>query len=535
MKILVYSATNAATIRTSLGAPEYSYYFVLKEFLPALQEMAEVVVIDDPAEQVDAIYHECRRRGEGCVFLSFSPPHKTLAKLECPTLPVFAWEFDTIPDEIWLNDAAQDWAFMLRQFGQAITHSRSTVDAVRKVVPPAYPLLSVPSPVWDAFGALRECRRQEGTRRIRGRGVVFDTAKLDLQLFLHADPERWHLLFKGEPAPEVVGEPEHLAEVSPPPASPAEPAHPPVESLADFLRATRRYAGAWYQMVLADLLPAAVRGWLRRLRGRPAILDRQEPESATDSSPEVMAPEELDPFPQRPLFTPGDFSVELNGVVFATVFNPYDGRKNWPDLISAFCCAFADQPEAVLVFKLTHREYCSAVTEMLRFMARLPAFRCRVLLMHGYLEDEDYRGLMQATAYVVNASFGEGQCLPLMEFLSCGKPAIAPSHSGMSDYIDEQVAFIVGSWSEAASWPHDPRNAFRTCRQQIDWDSLHSAYLQAWALYHDQPELYQQMGDRAIERMRGYCSRQAVIEQLDPFLRAVLGRVSTSELESAGV
>ena len=55
MRILVYSQTNAATIRTSLGAPEYSYYFVLKEFLPALRELGEVVVISDPATEVDAL------------------------------------------------------------------------------------------------------------------------------------------------------------------------------------------------------------------------------------------------------------------------------------------------------------------------------------------------------------------------------------------------------------------------------------------------------------------------------------------------
>ncbi|WP_371232156.1 glycosyltransferase [Pseudomonas sp. QE6] len=522
MRILAYSATSAATIRTSLGAPEYSYYFVLKEFLPALREFGEVVVIDDPAEQVDAIYQDCRRRGEGCVFLSFSPPHKTLNTLECPTVPVFAWEFDTIPDEVWLNDAGQDWSFMLRQFGQAITHSRSTVEAVRKKVPPFYPMLSVPSPVWDAFDGLRRLKEQRGTGRINGKGVVFDTANLDLQQFLQADPEHWHLLFKGEPAPGVVGEPEPPAPVieSPPEA----PAYPPPESLADCLRVTRRYVGAWYQTVLADLLPERLRRLVRRLRGRDAITVAPKPEVAAPA-PE---PIEDDPFPQRALFIPGAFSVELDGVVFSTVFNPYDGRKNWPDLISAFCSAFADKADAVLVFKLTHREYCSAMTEMLRFLARLPEFRCRVVLMHGYLEDEDYRALMQATSYVVNASFGEGQCLPLMEFLSCGKPAIAPSHSGMSDYIDEQVAFRVGSWAEAATWPHDPRSAFRTCRQQVDWDSLRTAYLQAWTLYREQPDGYREMGDRAIERMRGYCSRQAVIEQLEPFLQAVIWRAAAA-------
>src|SRR5690606_11387172 len=85
MRILVYSDTNASTIRNSLGAPEYSYYFVLKEFLPALRELGEVVVVSDPGVEVDPLYRESRERGQACVFLSFSPPHKTQANLECPT------------------------------------------------------------------------------------------------------------------------------------------------------------------------------------------------------------------------------------------------------------------------------------------------------------------------------------------------------------------------------------------------------------------------------------------------------------------
>ncbi|WP_448675497.1 hypothetical protein [Pseudomonas nicosulfuronedens] len=104
----------------------------------------------------------------------------------------------------------------------------------------------------------------------------------------------------------------------------------------------------------------------------------------------------------------------------------------------------------------------------------------------------------------------------------------------MSDYIDDQVAFVVDSWAEAATWPHDPRNAFRTCRQQVDWCSLRAAYLQAWTLYREQPDRYRQMGDRAIERMRGYCSRQAVIARLEPFLSQVIQREHSSALEGTG-
>src|SRR5471030_77618 len=101
MIIIIYSDTNAGSIEKNLGLPEYSYYFVLKEFKPILERMGIVVPVTDPAREVDAIYRNAQAHGESCVFLSFSPPHKTAIGLECPTIPVFAWEFNTIPQEMW--------------------------------------------------------------------------------------------------------------------------------------------------------------------------------------------------------------------------------------------------------------------------------------------------------------------------------------------------------------------------------------------------------------------------------------------------
>ena len=121
-------------------------------------------------------------------------------------------------------------------------------------------------------------------------------------------------------------------------------------------------------------------------------------------------------------------------------------------MLTAFCAAFKDVSDATLVFKLGHHEYQTALNDMLMCMARMPPFQCRVILLQGYMEGVEFERLIAASTFVVNASHGEGQCLPLMEFLSCGKPAIAPMHSAMLDYIDEQIAFVVDSWLDASAW-----------------------------------------------------------------------------------
>jgi hypothetical protein len=59
-----------------------------------------------------------RARGEPCVFLSFSPPHRTPVHLACPTLPVFAWEFSTIPNEPFAGEPRNDWRTVLARLRQ---------------------------------------------------------------------------------------------------------------------------------------------------------------------------------------------------------------------------------------------------------------------------------------------------------------------------------------------------------------------------------------------------------------------------------
>ena len=496
MKILVYSETSAKNLKSRLGTSEYSYYFVLKEFLPVLETLGDVQVIEHPESEVDTIYFDCRKSGETCLFLSFSPPHRTLTSLLCPTIPVFAWEFDSIPHETWLGRAEEDWSWVIRLLGRAITHSDSTIAAARRVVDPCYPIINAPAPVWDGMAAVRELQPNSMSTTLAGRGTLFDTAKLDITKFLEADAELWHAAVHGTPMPDSSEkDDEPTLPVLEAEAQPARPAAPRMFSKA-WWQISKRYAGAWYIHVY---------------QGQPILSSEPEPDQISPWWTEhAIEPE---------LFTPKTFDLELGGVVFTSVFNPYDGRKNWEDLLSAFCNAFADNEQATLVFKLTHKACTSAIVQMLKYLARLPLFRCRVVLLHGYLEDDQYRALVHATSFVVNASYGEGQCLPLMEYLSAGKPAIAPNHSGMSDYIDESIAFIVDSWPEATGWPHDPRFATRTCRRQISWASLRAAYLQAFSIKQNQPQIYARMATQAIEHMRLHCSREVVRQRLEPFLQ----------------
>ncbi|MGN8274875.1 glycosyltransferase [Pseudomonas sp. SMN5] len=423
MLIIIYSETNQTNILENLGKPEYSYYFVLKEFRPVLERLGQVVEVTRPDEEVDQLYAECQRRGEDCVFLSFSPPHRTAAHYACPTIPVFAWEFSTIPTESWQGEPRHDWRVVLSATGMAITHSSFTVNAVREVMGADFPIIAIAAPVWDRFaarGALLAQRPTVEHLRLQLRGLLIDSRTTDLRPY-------------GPPAHQT---------------------------------------------------------------GTPLVLDGP----------------------------PQDCELLLDGVVYTSVFNPYDGRKNWKDMISAFCTTFRDVDDATLVLKLTHHDVASALTDMLHHVYKNQSYRCRIVLIHGYLADADYERLVEATRYVVNSSYGEGQCLPLMEFMSCGRPAIAPLNTAMADYIDHDNAFVVDSTEELTAWPHDPRAAYRTLRYVTDWDSLCSAFHASYDVAKNDPERYRRMSAHAVRSLKTFCSQANAEQRLHTFFQQLSER-----------
>lgn len=430
MLIIIHSETNQHTIAQNLGRSEYSYYFVLKEYRPVLERLGQVVEVLDPQAEVDALYLECLSRGEPCVFLSFSPPHRTPVHLACPTLPVFAWEFSTIPNEPFAGEPRNDWRTVLAACGAAITHSSYTVNAVREAMTHDYPIVAVPAPVWDRFAARGSQLQGQTTTeplRLTIKGLVADSRTLDLNAF--------------------------------------GPAH---------------------------------------LRTGPGI----------DFSAPVTAQELL-----------------LDGVVYTSVFNPGDGRKNWEDMLSAFCVSFRDVEDATLVLKLTHHDAEEALSDILHHLYKNQSYRCRIVLIYGYLADPDYERLVQATRYVVNTSYGEGQCLPLMEFMSCGKPAVAPRTTAMIDYLSTDNAFLIESTDELTAWPHDPRRAFRTLRYVTNWASLCEAYKASYDVAKNHPARYAQMSAQAVSSLQGFCSQAVAQQRLQVFL-AQLFEQRTMALET---
>ena len=466
MIIIVNSKVNHASIQGSLGKPEYSYYFLLKKFMPALEQIARVIPVES-SNDVDPLYKQFSETGENVLFLSVSPPQQTSVDLQCPTVSLFAWEFHDAPDQAWENEPRNDWRYALHRLTGAVACSEESAQAIRNLMGETYPVTAIPAPVWAHFGHLLPpggwlpC---SDSRSFEFSGHVIDSVNLGLSangLVQHLPrPPRHSIVSK--PAPQKPG-------------------------------AFRQSLG-----LLSAWLVALVRSRTRRTKPRP---------------PEVQ------PSPNQAGKQPVvSCQFELSGVVFCSMFSPSDGRKNWDDIVTAFCWAFRDNSDATLILKMTHHDLEFYRIPLLTLLSRLAPFKCRVLTLHGFLDDQKYRDLIKITDFYVNASTGEGLCLPLMEFLSSGKPALAPRHTAMSDYLDDQLARVVHTSEELACWSHDPAGILRTRRHRLNWESLMQGFRDCYQMALKDPDGYRRMSMNAWQSMRHFSETTVVAKQLQGFL-----------------
>ena len=551
-----------------MGGVDYSYYFVLKAYVSLLETIGDVQIIDSLDKEFAT---ECRKsvsKGVQCYLLAFAPPHKIPYGLPCPVVPVFTWEYSSIPNRDFTSDPRNSWPHALNQFGQALTHSYYTKQVVKTDMQETdenFAIESIPAPLWDSYEVLRnQARNREALKDCM---IAFRTTVIDSYDF--------------------VIESESIV-----------PSHKVEKPLIDGTSKQRRCNdlhigfsnsrsdvwvsgfcpaeswGAWSETSSPwIMLPSVISGKIRlkislnthkknlggviqmklgalRLDLEPALemtelefaLDIVQPSnfisfsnldiSTTATDPctidiglKSISVQNMDLDTEQLNEVPKDtilgHTLKLRGVVYTSIFNPRDERKNWEDILTAFCLAFRDNKDATLILKMTYNDMSGYLENVFGLLCQLHPFQCRVIVIHAYLEPDECAALIEATSYIVNASRGEGQCLPLMEYMSCGIPAIAPDNTAMADYVNSSNSFIVSSSPEPRYWPQDPQQHFTTLWYRPSWESLHDAYLESYRVATQEPDMYRSMSRRAIESQYNYCSHNKLKTRLEDFLTAI--------------
>ena len=482
MRLIVYEGEHLGPIGDRLGTDEYSYHFVLGAFLPVLERIGPVQVIRhlDDAERIRAA---CELGGESCAILSFVAPHKTTLFMRVPLIPVFAWEYETIPFQVWDGQPKHDWRMVLQQQGRGITLSRHSASVVRATMGECFPVIAVPPPVFDRMATLRARigGQPPTSQRLVLAAVVIDSWDLKLS------PDM--------PVPPLPALPEP-AHVQPDPvdAGPIETAKADPTSLARAAMLLRRAIGV------------AARG---RRSGSAAALP----------TPSSQAPQAAEPDPTvRTRPDPPVVGLDMDGIVYLAILDPLVRRKNWEDVLTGFTWALRDRADAALVIKFVAAKPEDYWEDCFTILRKQPAFACRVVLIDGFLAEADMGRLLECASYVVNAASGEGCGLPLLEGMSVGRPAIAPDHTAMADYIDASNAFIVASHLEATRFPQDSSVSRRTTWHVPRWDTLCDAYRDSYRVAKEDPLRWLAMGAAAMDAQRRLCADDVVEAGLRSFL-----------------
>jgi glycosyltransferase involved in cell wall biosynthesis len=216
--------------------------------------------------------------------------------------------------------------------------------------------------------------------------------------------------------------------------------------------------------------------------------------------------------------------LELAGVVYTSIFNPFDMRKNWQDLLAACLAALGDQDDATLVLKLAVSKTMAreGLHNVLSFYQRLGRrHRCKLAVVSAYLSDEQMVELARASTYYLNASRAEGACLPVQDFLAAGRPAVAPSHTAMAEYIDESLAFVAPSASEPTHWSWDPERRPTTRWHVVDRPALERRIRESYETARGDRARYRAMAQAARARMRDFASAESVWPRLAEALKLI--------------
>ena len=570
MIIITYSKTTAQTIEQDIGKPEYSYYFIWKKYLPAMENIGTVISVQNPAEEVDILYSKYRKEKQKCVFLSFTPPNETVTGLRCPTVCVFAWEFSTIPNEAWDGNKSSNWVYALKQAGHALTLSTYARDTVKRCISGRYPIATVPSPICrkTSRAASRTFAANGGPFELEVSGKVIDSDKFEIS-YDRVVPIRDESVDAGA-AGNWDSKPIHC------------------EFRKENLDATQLmvgfYAaeewGAWSRnSAPLIILPAVVSGNVElsiQMLGHGSNIDREIEIVLGAQSQKMILGAQLHTYTlefqldepadsiqfsglastqstgardhrtlgvgvksmriNRPGEAQSDAEVDRpgghteplpvshikgSGVVYTSVLNPADGRKNWEDMVSAFCWAFKDNVDATLILKMTHNDISTFLGVLLQRFSQLAPFKCRVIAIQGFLDNTQYSKLMEATDFVVNTSYCEGQCFPLMEYMAKGIPSIAPNHTAMQDYISSETSFIIESNTKPTFWPNDERRCYRALMFDLNWRTIVNAYKESYRVAKEDPQRYASMAQSAQDMMENNFSVEAITPTLDAFLQKV--------------
>jgi glycosyltransferase involved in cell wall biosynthesis len=551
---LVSTTGCAKGIRNTIGSAAYSYYFVLEALAPVLERFGTWRLIEHPESSLPFAAARAEADGYRPVHLALHPPQDVYLTPALPNIIFPFWEFPDIPNRDFGHDTRQNWVRVAQRADMLITACTFTREAFLRAGINC-PIGVVPVPIRPDYFQVPEWDPEHTwTHTCRHLSWGGPPPK---------PVESNHVVTEDEPRHEAPthAEPAHVEPPKPEPAAPApkvgikrrgyyaarkvfRKVYPWLgERAIERIAKTRHYvlSSAGRDPRTLEALPGGRPGFARL--GYSVARDGYRRYFKRWLSPAALAKitetkeHALKIVGHEPVIAPDpllhSLPLTLGGVLFNSIFNLGDRRKNHVDLLSAYLLAFKDRDDVTLVIKLATnptREHHEVNIFKHMYHSLHIQHRCRLVLITDFLTDEQMAELMRVTTFYVNTSKAEGACLPLQQSLAAGRPSIAPDHTSMADFMDDQIGFIIRTNPEPTYWPHDPEQRTETFWNRMVWSDLRDHMLAAVEMVEDDPARYREMAEAARAKMAGYASRgvveEALREALDHLPTVETGRFS---------
>ena len=385
---LVSTTPAAGDIRNGLGSPAYSYYFAVEALAPVLERLGSWKLIKRPESQLPYAAAQAEAAGYRPVHLAVNPLQDCYFSPVLPNIVFPFWEFPDIPDRSLGNDPRQDWKRACRGTSMVIAACEFTATAFRKAGIAA-PIAVVPIPIPTKAFDLAEWSTQHSwtlncRHEILGKQRCEETGRVLSVDSAQKVPGRSWLTARSV-----------FRRVSPwlRPET--------VDRLASVARSMKSVNGRSF----AKEAILGLRGSYRR-KIRPLLSDQavERVTSIKEAALRAVGREPTEPI--DPLLPTGSLTLG-NGLVYLSIFNIGDPRKNWLDLLSAFLLAFRDRADVTLIIKLVTNPRCEFhEMEILRtkYEAMGISHCCRVVAITEFLSNEQMAELFRVTTYYVNTS-----------------------------------------------------------------------------------------------------------------------------------
>ncbi len=493
--ILLTSYMLGATSGKNMGVSGYSYDFLVRVFRPFLQRWGEVIEVRQPESELESAARMARSRNLEPVHLSFRPfQHVCLAE-SVPNIVFPAWEFPDVPDIEFDGDPRSDWVDVANRCSLILTVGPFTADTLRRAGVRT-PIRIVPVPTTMQYDQLPPWDDGSHTTLDCSAYVVAGSGPPDGSRHV---PAGVHAGSAAVPHTGVTAK---------------------VKTSFRWIRRKLMRTGYvlarhGYRYFAKPLMPPNLFQALWCAGG--------------GASWEWSQARRRQTLPYTPVSR-----VNLSGVVYTSILNPADNRKNWDDLLSGFLLAFRDRQDVTLVVKQVTSDPHLPARIMNQYRSLGVSHRCKLVFISDYLTDEQMLALARATTYYFQTTRAEGACLPLMDYLVAGRPAVSPRHSAVGDYFSGEMGFVIDSHPEPTAFPHDPELYMKTTWARLVWPSLVEQLRKSHEIaQHDRPA-YDALAERAQEKMLQWSGPQSVWPHLESALELVTSSIP-ADVDTAGV